>query len=158
MQVLRHDVAVAHPIRQKEHLKHVPDYLIPASMRTVASNRNNKKKKRKLTQQGSASQDKRRQISKSRDPLLNAEGDLNDGDGEVDQRLQKESTSYDDDGDGDMEEDGTDDNNDKIFTNSELGSSTSGRKRWQMQHHKGKFSKKSLSKQKSIFRPNKGRK
>ncbi len=54
-----------HPIRQKDHLKFVPDYLIPATMKAVA-NVNGKKKKRKNDRQ---SQDSRAKRSKMNDPL-----------------------------------------------------------------------------------------
>jgi ATP-dependent RNA helicase DDX56/DBP9 len=32
LKVLRHDKVVLHPARRLEHLKHVPDYLMPAGM------------------------------------------------------------------------------------------------------------------------------
>lgn len=35
LKVLRHDKAIVHPLRQHNHLKHIPEYLVPSSMRSV---------------------------------------------------------------------------------------------------------------------------
>ena len=101
----------------KEHLKHVPDYLVPASMRSVAANRNSSKKKRRRPQEGST-QEKRRQLSKSRDPLY--------GGG-------KQSKNSDV---GDAAED-------RLFPSNVSSSQTiSGRQKWKQSHKKGKFNPK----------------
>lgn len=131
--MLRHDSAIAHPIKQKEHLKHVPDYLIPTSMRSIANTTSGKKKRRKVGGQS----DQRIQKSKMKDPLLNAgtkEGAT----------LVVENDNDDDD------ETAGDGNASKVFTSSELSSqsarSTSGRRAWQERHGKGKFNKASAKK------------
>lgn len=132
--MLRHDLAVAHPIRRKEHLKHVPDYLIPASMRGAAGAGSSggsgaKKKRRKVGGQA----EKRIQQSKMKDPLMNAGAVEGEGGGEVDGG-----------GDGDRDEaQAAGPSGGKIFTQSELArqseQSTSGRRAWQQRHKKGKF-------------------
>ena len=117
LKVLRHDKAVLHPIKQKDHLKHVPQYLIPSSMRSVANiSTNRKKRKRK----GQSSQVQNVNHSKMKDPLLNP-------DSVDDSKANDVST--------------------KVFTNNEeLGDSTSGRKAWKMRHKKGQFNPKMKNK------------
>ena len=146
LQVLRHDKSVLHPIRTKEHLKHVPDYLIPASMRSVATPRDMKRKKRKRAAglrdgSGGGTREQRQRQAKAKDPLQCFEagsigGTMDDGDD-------------DDVGEGDDEGflvDSSESPADRVFTNSEsIGKSTAGRQRWQMRHKKGKFSSKSKS-------------
>lgn len=133
-QVLRHDTAIAHPIKQKEHLKHVPDYLIPASMRSIADTSNRKKKRRKVSGQS----DQRIQKSKMKDPLLGAGAET-----------AAAATGAGADGDDDDAELG-EDNANKMFTSNELANqssrSTSGRRAWQERHGKGKFNKASAKK------------
>ena len=34
LHVLRHDKSVLHPLRKQEHLKHIPDYLMPRGLQT----------------------------------------------------------------------------------------------------------------------------
>ena len=73
LKVLRHDKSILHPIVQKEHLKHIPDYLIPSSMRGMSNNGNGgrkKTKKRKISQ-NNMPLDKKIMKSKNKDPLLN---------------------------------------------------------------------------------------
>ena len=128
-QVLRHDKAVLHPIRQKDHLKFVPDYLIPASMRGVADkNSQNRKKKRKRI--SGQSQDQRKMMSKSKDPLQSFEADEpSAAQGESSEHIPP---VY-------------EDNNERVYTKGDsLGRSTSGRNSWKMAHKRGKFSKKAL--------------
>lgn len=124
LKVLRHDTAIAHPIRPKEHLRNVPSYLIPASMRGAATVTNNKKKKRKP---GSAqnSQDAKRQKSKSKDPLQSF--DVDNGEQE-----DAGSTTA-----------ATAPAEPRVFTSTEaLGQSISGRQEWKQRHKKGKFNPK----------------
>jgi len=140
LKVLRHDKAVLHPIRPKEHLKHVPEYLIPLSMRSVAQT-NSGKKKRKRGQGQSA--DARVLKSKMRDPLLGAGSSEGGGGGG---------------GEGGQESDlaaaggGQEAGKERIYTSKEVSSglgmdqSTSGRKKWQMRHKKGKFNPKAAKK------------
>jgi hypothetical protein len=139
-QVLRHDLSTAQPIKRKEHLKYVPDYLVPASMRTTGAGQPGsgaaKKKKRKV----SGPADKRIQASKMRDPLLNPGAVEGDDEGDADG----------DDGDDQGAAAAANDNSNKIFTESELArqssQSTSGRRAWQMRHKKGKFNPKAAKK------------
>jgi hypothetical protein len=69
LQVLRHDKAILHPIRQHTHLKHVPEYLIPTSMRRVAVLKTKKANKKKRKSAPGMTHDKRVQKSKMNDPL-----------------------------------------------------------------------------------------
>jgi hypothetical protein len=95
-------------------------------MRSVAANRNNKKKKRRQGAQDGLTQEKRRKISKSKDPLFanTASGSAAiDRDGE--QERQQEQPEQ------------------RIFTTNETaGRSTAGRQKWKEVHRKGKFSTK----------------
>ncbi len=117
-------------------------------MRTVASNRNMKKKKRKISSAAGQSQEKRRQQSRSRDPLLGASEE--NGAADANEVVGDDDADYNDDSVDQKEE------VERVYTNSEsLGHSTSGRKKWQMQHHKGKFSKRN-SKKENGFKPMKG--
>lgn len=34
LRVLRHDKSVLHPLRKLDHLKHIPDYLMPTGLQT----------------------------------------------------------------------------------------------------------------------------
>ncbi|CAN0345972.1 unnamed protein product, partial [Discosporangium mesarthrocarpum] len=34
LRILRHDKSVLHPLRKQEHLKHIPDYLMPQGLQT----------------------------------------------------------------------------------------------------------------------------
>lgn len=123
LKVLRHDTSIAHPIRPKEHLRTVPNYLIPASMKGAATVTNNSKKKRKP---GSAmnSQDIKRQKSKSKDPLQSF--DVNGGDEGA--AVVGESSAP---------------SEPRVFTSKEaLGHGISGRQEWKQRHKKGKFNPK----------------
>jgi ATP-dependent RNA helicase DDX56/DBP9 len=120
LKVLRHEKGAAAPIRAKSHLKHIPDYLVPVSMKNVqhASNNQNKKRRRAPGQ----TQSQRIQQSKDKDPLLGGaiDGPAEDLDA------------------GQTFEDGP----------APLGlhESTSGRKKWQARHKKGSFNEKQAKK------------
>jgi len=119
LKVLRHDKAVMHPIKQKEHLKNIPEYLVPASMRGVA-NSAKKKKKRKLQAAGGQSQEKRRAMSKSKDPLFSGSSAGTTSGASKSPAVTKE----------------------RVYTTGDtLGHTTAGRQKWKMSHGKGKFSK-----------------
>ena len=138
LKVLRHDKAIAHPIRQKDHLKSVPDYLMPISMRGVSNVKNKSKrgKKRKTTATTAVA------ASKKRNPLYNsAAGEAEGGEGEAGEA----NTGGDADG-GDAGEGGGDP--EPVFSNGSdaLGSNASGRKQWQMRHKKGVFNPKAAKK------------
>lgn len=125
LKALRHDKAILHPIRQKEHLKHIPEYLIPASMRSMVSMKE-KKRKSKARRQG-GTQEQRIKKSKLNDPLMNP---------------SKQSEAQADDGKTGIEENEIQET--RIFTDNEIsnGGTTSGRKQWKMRHGKGKFNPK----------------
>lgn len=133
LKVLRHDKAIAHPIRQKDHLKSVPEYLMPVSMRGVSNVRmkNKRGKKRKTVTAGS--QEQRVLQSKKRNPLYNPDNGAEDagegadtgasaGDGEA-------GDAYDAQTGGDSMDGGI-----------------SGRKEWKMRHKKGAFNPKTAKK------------
>lgn len=140
LKVLRHDKSILHPIRQHDHLKHVPDYLIPSSMRGVVTLRNKKvgkHKKRKSSAGGLMTQEQRVKHSKMNDPLLSA-GVVREPEAEGEAGM----------GAG-MEEDAEDvrrvdeEISNRVYTNTEsIGTSTSGRKSWKLRHKKGQFNPK----------------
>lgn len=139
LKVLRHDSSVAHPIRVKEHLKYVPSYLVPPSMRGPASTANQKRKKRKAGKGAMNSQDAKRHASKMRDPLqsLTVEGGGDDA-----------NADGADGGDADAAGAFTEAPK-KVFTSTEqLGRSTSGRQNWKEKHRRGKFNPKRLKREK----------
>ncbi len=126
LKVLRHDKAIAHPIRQKDHLKFVPEYLIPNSMRSVASVTSKKKRNNKKRKTDNSSADQRVQKSKMNDPLRN---------------LADSSTPAGGDEGGDQEDGGDEGGEDapKIFETDASQGGMSGRKEWKERHKKGKF-------------------
>ena len=127
LKVLRHDRAVMHPIKQKEHLKNIPEYLVPASMRGVAGNA--KKKKKRKIQAAGQSQEKRRQMSKSKDPLFSS-GTASAEEGSSNSSSSSSSSSA------------PAKTKERVYSSSDsLGRTTAGRQKWKMSHGKGKFSK-----------------
>jgi hypothetical protein len=142
--VLRHESSVAHPIKQKEHLKFVPSYLIPNSMRSAASDVNAKKKRRKNGRM--ITSDAKRQRSKQKDPLQSFEMDGVDSNGGAAAESNAEGGELPMDGDEGMG--GAAASEKKIFTSTEaIGKSTSGRQEWKMRHKRGKFNTKQAKKQ-----------
>ena len=150
--MLRHDKAITHPIRQKEHLKNVPDYLMPASMRgfTTMRQKGNKKKRklRNVNNNGvgvGASQEQRVLRSKMKNPLFNQQ-----------QVSSNQQSSLLGDVNSDHVHNDTHDNddrnnvqplkstNEKLYANSSvLGESKlSGRREWKLKHKKGDFNPK----------------
>lgn len=116
LKILRHDKSISHPIRRKDHLHNVPKYLIPASMRAVASNNAKKSKKRKRA--GGASVDKRISNAKANDPLSDAAAISSSSANEIFESEDGPSVSL------------------------AKHESTSGRKNWQAKHKKGTFGQK----------------
>eukprot|EP00605_Chrysophyceae_sp_TOSAG23-4_P001961 GSChrysophyteH1.ASY1.ANO1.2172.1 assembled CDS len=115
LKVLRHEKAAAAPIAQKNHLKDVPDYLVPRSMKGVQRSSDGAARKRRKT---GGSQNQRVANSRSKDPLQGADDTTTSA---TDVAAE-----------------------DRVFTNSEASSlglhqSTSGRKAWQQRHKKGAF-------------------
>ena len=133
LKVLRHDKAIAHPIRQKDHLKSVPEYLMPISMRGVSNVRTNSKrgKKRKTTATTAVA------ASKKRNPLYNASA----GEGEADAGASNDAAGGDEGG-----EEGGDPTPEFSNGSDALNSTASGRKQWQMRHKKGVFNPKAAKK------------
>ena len=131
--MLRHDKAILHPIHQKDHLKHVPEYLIPHSMRSVARTNTGRKGKKRRTQGGGDGQVERRiQSSKRNDPLM---GGSSNSSGDVESAAVPQEKV------------------DRVFTAGDMShglgktSTSSGRQQWKMRHQKGKFDAKKMNKE-----------
>jgi ATP-dependent RNA helicase DDX56/DBP9 len=112
LKVLRHDKANSHPIRQKDHLKHIPDYLVPAGMRHFNPDASRRGKRKRVNKAGVSAEDKI-SMSKARDPLST-------------QSLSNENQ-------GSVE---------YVLSDADLKQSTSGRQKWKERHGKGKFNTK----------------
>ena len=127
---MRHDKAVLHPIRQMEHLKVVPEYLVPLSMRGITSGSNSntnskgsgsgsdKKNNKRNRQDSNASYNdnsaaNKMQKSKMKDPLYGG-GDDNSNSGNT--------NSNSNDGDDEF--------------------NVAGRNAWKIRHNKGKYNPK----------------
>jgi hypothetical protein len=125
---LRHDKAILHPIQPKEHLKHIPDYLIPDSMRTVSkvqmSSKNHRKnRKRKI---GGEDGNGQKKTKFTNDPLYSTnliavKPKTSEGEGGGDQGSVEGGAG----GDGML-----------------FATAPSGRKEWKMKHHKGEYNSK----------------
>lgn len=117
--------ALAQPqsvVRLQDHLKHIPDYLLPQGMQVANLKRNRKKRKRNAT--------KRRGTN---DPLQSFNGDvtlegLEDGPAEGDEEQVETSR--------------VPAPNKPSAASGSFGKSTSGRRAWKERHKKGEFSKK----------------
>ena len=123
-------------------MKFVPNYLIPNSMRSAASDVNAKKKKRKNGRM--ITSDAKRQRSKQNDPLQSF---AVDGSSEAGENALG----------GDASREGEEEigsaaavvasEEKRLFTSTEaIGKSTSGRQEWQQRHKKGKFNTKQQKK------------
>jgi ATP-dependent RNA helicase DDX56/DBP9 len=141
LKVLRHDKAIAHPIRQKDHLKNVPDYLMPASMRAVTNVKTNRRNKKRKAPAGTSSE-KRVQASKRRNPLYGStEGAAEAGEGEGDASAGTEGGDDAHGGDhGEADGEGADG-----ALETDKGG-MSGRQQWKMKHKKGAFNPKTAKK------------
>ena len=121
LKTLRHDKrAVPSNKQDNQHLAHVPQYLVPMSLRAIGgdASRQADGRKRRRHRAGAGGSDPRR--NKAADPLQS----FTDG----------QSTA---------DADSAPVLNDKIYTKSDdTGVATSGRRLWKMKHHKGEFSKK----------------
>jgi ATP-dependent RNA helicase DDX56/DBP9 len=114
LKVLRHDKAITNPITPKEHLKYIPDYLIPQSMKgVVSSNIGGNRPKRRKTAHSALSFDRKVQNSKMKDPLLNPPTSSGDAPVEITASFN-DSQNY----------------------------STSGRLQWKARHKRGEFNPK----------------
>ncbi len=144
-QVLRHDKGILPSHRVQEHLKHVPDYLLPEGMRVgvdpAAKKRKRRRRAGKKRAQGQGTDPQRR---KDNDPLQHFateedEEDEEDGGGKRAKGggAEEEEDAFES---GD-EADGAVPMEQRIYgENEKLGESTAGRVRWQKMHKKGKFS------------------
>ena len=138
---MRHDKAILHPIHQKEHLKHVPEYLIPHSMRSVAHSNTGRKGKKRRTQGGDGQIDRKIQQSKRNDPLMGGSTSAGEGSGEGSEIVSASAVAV-----SAVKED-------RVFTAGDMkhgmgkASTSSGRQQWKMRHSKGKFDTKKVNKE-----------
>lgn len=143
LKVLRHDKAILHPIQQKDHLKFVPSYLIPDSMKAVAQVQGNRRRKRKQPSGGAATQSGQGHAKKPRakDPLY-AGSDNNNSSNSSSGKPGGEDAG----GDGKYRQ---------------YGQGQSGRKEWKQRHKKGEFNpqlqKKNASKTTGTFQKKRGK-
>mmetsp|Transcript_32521 Transcript_32521/g.59793 ORF Transcript_32521/g.59793 Transcript_32521/m.59793 type:complete len:701 (-) Transcript_32521:44-2146(-) len=144
--LLRHDRVATHISKVQDHLKHVPDYMLPRGMQAVQTNTRRKKRRvRKYQSQGSAGHGKKDPL-KSYDGEVTLDGVADGGRDDEEQKTSSDSAFFDVDGG----EDGSkkrwmagDGNLGEAFSEaSEGGRSTSGRNRWKQKHRKGKYSAK----------------
>ena len=141
--MLRHDKAILHPIHQKDHLKHVPEYLIPHSMRSVARTNTGRKGKKRRTQGGGDGQVERRiHASKRNDPLMG-------GNSSSSSSSSGDAENASEPGSGSVSQAKVD----RVFTAGDMShglgktSTSSGRQQWKMRHQKGKFDSKKANKE-----------
>lgn len=127
---MRHDKAIVHPVQVKDHLRAVPNYLIPQSMQAIASTEMKRNKKRKRL--NGKTQQENVNSSKMRDPLKNPTVAI---------ESEEPSNQDNEEKSGPLEG-----SSDKVFTDRELkdgiGYGMSGRKLWKLKHRKGKFNPK----------------
>lgn len=114
LKVLRHDKAILHPIQQKDHLKFVPSYLIPDSMKAVAQVQGNRRRKRKAPAAGSSNPSAKK--PRSKDPLYSGGSSNSSGAAASAATGGAEDKSY-----------------------RQYGQGQSGRKEWKQRHKKGEF-------------------
>ncbi|CAM9475589.1 unnamed protein product [Scytosiphon promiscuus] len=149
LKVLRHDKSVLHPLRKLDHLKHIPDYLMPRGLQTGQDPTQRQRKRLKRARGGAKrrlgqGQDQGRR--KDNDPLqtfeaseLGADGSYGPGGGGPRERR-------DGDHDGGEEEDPkevakrmNEERESRVMQTGDFsGESTSGRRRWQQRRGKGK--------------------
>lgn len=165
--VLRHDKTHLNPTHLKEHLKFVPEYLIPVSMRSIANSTASqpKKKRKKAGAVGGLSQQQRIDRSKMRDPLRSLGKEEKSQSARVTTTTTSETTSagasggevvYDDaqsSAGGEVVEQHVQEvevEEERVYTTGEakssLGRGISGRKEWKMRHKKGQFNSKIVKK------------
>ena len=144
LKVLRHDKAILHPVKQKEHLKYVPEYLIPASMKGVVTTTGPKKKRKKVNQHGAHAEQNIKK-SKGKDPLLNPPS--------ADEVIDPTISS------SELAPKGTyitdkNQNGENLYTWRESQAySTAGRKQWKQRHKKGQYNPKQKQSRKLQKKP-----
>ena len=68
-ELLRHDKAL-HTVKHQEHLKNVPEYIVPETLKTLTGMRTNKKKKNRKSGNGNKKTDTQKKfLKRSADPL-----------------------------------------------------------------------------------------
>jgi len=150
-QVLRHDKGILPSHRVQEHLKHIPDYLLPEGMRVgVDPAAKKRKRRRRAGKKRAVGQGADPQRRKDNDPLLQLaveeDEDEEEGGGEggggkrskgEEEEMEDAFDDDDDEGEGGVPLD------QRIYAEGDdLGESTAGRVRWQKMHKKGKFNPK----------------
>lgn len=123
LQLLRHDRQATHVSKVQDHLKHVPKYLLPRGMQVAET-----KKRRKRKVKGNNKLGLRRTDN---DPLQSFNDDVNLDDVGGDEDGIDDIAEFEDPMDMEDLDAGTEPN----------GKSTAGRKTWQHNHGRGKFSK-----------------
>ncbi|CAM9440448.1 unnamed protein product [Ascophyllum nodosum] len=142
--VLRHDKSVLHPLRKLEHLKHVPDYLMPSGLTTGGDPTQRKWKRNRRG--ANRRQDAGRR--KDNDPLQTFEASNLGADGASDAAWDDGQEEDPEEGDKkETEEERANRMNQELknrvkSANAYTGESTSGRRRWQQRRGKGKYGKK----------------
>lgn len=144
--MLRHDKAILHPIHQKDHLKHVPQYLIPHSMRSIVRpNTGRKSKKRRVQGNGDGEVSRKIQQSKMKDPLIGGTASLSTETGTGSDAnvggIDIESNSG--NGSGSAKEFAPGVSSYKVAKTPTMA----GRQQWKARHQKGKFDLKKTNKE-----------
>lgn len=143
--LLRHDRVATHISKVQDHLKHVPDYMLPRGMQAVQTNPK-RKKRRVRNNRSQAGQ------GSKKDPLKSFDGDVTldgvaDGANEGDEENPSDSAFFDgDEGDDSKKRQADDGILGEAFDEASdgLGKSTAGRNKWKQKHRKGKFCAKAL--------------
>ena len=138
LQLLEHDRLATHASRVHDHLKHVPDYLLPQGMQVAKLSKKKRKRARKLF---NAQKDKHNDPLKKFDSAIETSGE----NGEEDPFAE----FMEDDAEDDAKKQKVD-NDPRIFnsTTAGTGKSTAGRKKWKEKHKKGEFGVRKISKKK----------
>jgi len=132
--LLRHDRVATHISQVQDHLKHVPDYMLPRGMQAVQTTTRRKKRRVRHNQQGKPGYG-----GGKKDPLQTYDGDVTLDGVADDGNDDAEFFDVDVDGSGDGGGGGSKKHQDE---DDGFGKSTAGKKRWQQKHRKGKFSAK----------------
>jgi hypothetical protein len=130
-----------------EHLKHVPDYLLPEGMRVGKDPSAKKKKRRRGGKKRAVGQGADSQRRKDNDPLQSFDARAQAAGAEhadgLRHDVEEDGDSGDDEGHGPAGGSGNEgEGEDRIYQSTEgLGESTAGRVKWKMAHKKGKWNK-----------------
>mmetsp|Transcript_24996 Transcript_24996/g.35249 ORF Transcript_24996/g.35249 Transcript_24996/m.35249 type:complete len:682 (+) Transcript_24996:59-2104(+) len=140
LQLLRHDRVATHISKVQEHLKHVPNYMLPRGMQVAELNK--KRKRRRVRGKGNNGQRRT-----DNDPLQSFDGDnvnLNGVAGDEEGNKDEFSDFFMEDDNGEDESKRQKVEKEKVYANTKdgTGRSTAGRNAWKEKHKKGKFSSK----------------